>query len=272
MTRALIIGSSHIGALRGAAEGISTACPDLELTFYGVMGPNFLPATISKDKVFHPRFRRKDVGGRDFALKINGADHIDTAPYENVLLVGYRFGFDRIAALLADNDVLEGARTGRPRVIPRGLLTDAIETVAGEQVDTFVKRMRGRKDLSVGLAPYPSTGIVGSTRAPEFGRICCELWGHPDAPGFFTDWLRFVETRLGDAGHRLLHQPAATVAGPFATRPEFASGRRDMSGGAVDAKTDHRHMNAGFGLHVLDAYARRHLGLSPDQSFTDAAE
>ena len=144
--------------------------------------------------------------------------------------------------------------------------------VAGDAVATFNKRLRGRSDLSVALAPYPSTGIVDSVKAPEFGRICGEFWGHPDAEMFFAEWLALVETRLGDAGHRLLRQPAATTAGPFATRPEFASGRRDMAGGAVDAKTDHRHMNASFGHHVLDAYAREHLGLTPDTSFADAAE
>ncbi|MEM8731804.1 MAG: hypothetical protein AAGF79_17985 [Pseudomonadota bacterium] len=272
MTRALVVGSSHIGALRGAAGEMATSYPDLDVQYFGVMGPNFLLATLGKDQLFRPRFRRKDVGGREFALKVNGADHIDTSAFDHVLSVGHRFGFDRMAALLAENDVLEGARSGRARVIPRQLLSEVIETMAGESTDIFIKRMRGRAGLSVALAPYPSTGIVGMTKAPAFARICAALWAHPDAEAFFHDWLRFVDRRLEHAGHRLLPQPAATVAGPFATKPAFAVNRRDMKGGAVAAEADHRHMNAAFGQCVLDAFARQHLGLTPNHPFSDAAE
>jgi hypothetical protein len=257
--KALVIGSSHVGCLRGAAEGFMADRPEVTLAFYGVMGPNFLPGTIGKDQVFQPRFRAGDSKGRDFAIEVNGTDSIDTTPFDHVLLVGHRFGFDRIAGLLAENDLLEGARTGRPRVIPQALLNDAIRTVAGDAVERFLRKTRGRPGLSVALAPYPATSVVESTRAPDLARICRDFWAHPDAQGFFDAWLGFVESRLADGGHRLLHQPRETVAGPFATIADYASGRRTMSGESTDAETDHRHMNADFGRLVLDDYHRLHL-------------
>lgn len=270
--RALVIGSSHVGALRGAAPSVEAANPQVAFDFFGVMGPNFLPASIGKDGVFQPRYRGNDVKGREIAMGANGAETVDTTPYAHVLLVGYRFAFDQLAGLLAENDLLEGARTGRARVIPQSLLVDAIDTLTGEAVDRFIRKMRGRSGLCVSLAPYPATSIVDSTRAPDLARTCREFWAHPEAQPLFDDWLAVVRQRLGDAGHHLLEQPAQTVAGPFATHSGYATGRRTMSGDSTEAETDHRHMNVEFGRLVLEAYIKTHLAPAAAGTLSEATQ
>ena len=133
MTRVLIIGSSHVGAYKNAPEQFAAIYPQVELGFFGVRGPLFLTGKMDKNGVFTPPLR--DDKDRDFVAATNGGHAVDASGYDHILLVGHRFDFNAVAALLEHHDILEGVRTGRPRVIERAFFEEVLARAVTASVD-----------------------------------------------------------------------------------------------------------------------------------------
>ncbi|MGB3244829.1 MAG: hypothetical protein WBB25_09850 [Sulfitobacter sp.] len=261
MTRVLIIGSSHIGAYKTAAERFGAFYPDIELTFFGLRGPLFLAGRMNKKGLFKAPLR--DEKDRAFVLATNGSLVADAAGFDHVLLVGHRFAFNNVAALLHDHDVLEGVRTGRARVISEAFLQEAVTTLcdtaaaeAAQAIEAF------GKPACFAVAPYPASSLVERGESYALARNLGQFWARPDAAWVFEMWHTAVRSALETRGHQLLIQPDALNAGPYATKPEFANRAATLDGERA-GKSDHRHMNADYGLAMLCAYANTHLGIAP---------
>ncbi|OAN97320.1 hypothetical protein [Sulfitobacter geojensis] len=264
MSKLMIIGSSHVGAYKNAAEAFARAYPDIDVSFFAMRGPLFLMGSMDDAGTFTPSFRNdKD---RAFVRETNGAELAHTDGIDHLLLVGHRFAFGNLTSLLQDHDVLEGVRTGRAKLISEGLLKEIIENVAVTSVGEALAQLNGyEKPVTFAMAPYPASSIVVRAKNYEMARLLELFWGRPDAAWVFELWLDHVRQALADEGHALLVQPDAVNAGPFATKPEFADRAASVDGDTLN-NTDHRHMNADFGLAMLHAYAENHLGLAPQET------
>ena len=262
----MIIGSSHVGAYKNAGDAFAKECPEIDVQFFAMRGPLFLLGSMEASGVFTPSFRNdKD---RAFVKETNGAELADAGDCDHLLLVGHRFAFNNLTTLLEDHDMLEGVRTGRPKLISETLLREIIESVATSSVAEAVAAIEAfDKPATFAMAPYPASSIVERGKSYEMARILELFWARPDAAWVFEYWLAQVEAALKSKGHALLVQPDALNAGPFATKPEYAT-RAASVGGDTLAKTDHRHMNADFGLIMLRTYVEKHLGLSPSGDAT----
>ncbi|KIN63831.1 hypothetical protein Z946_2705 [Sulfitobacter noctilucicola] len=259
MTRALIIGSSHVGAYRNAHDTFGSLCSDLTIEYFAMRGPLFLMGKLDGTGIFTPHFRNDD--DRALVTETNGQEVVDTTEYDQLLMVGHRFAFNSIAALLSEHDILEGARTGRARLISTEMVKETIQVVTQASVKEAVDAIRdcGRA-ASFAMAPYPASSIVERGDDYPLAHTLRLFWEHPDAHLVFDLWIEEVERALRAEGHRLLRQPATLCDGPFATKSQFATRASDATGGTL-ANIDHRHMNADFGLAMLCEYAENHLGL-----------
>lgn len=250
-----------MGAYRSAQDAFATHFPEASLAFFAMRGPVFLMGQMDAAGVFHPKFR--DDADRVFTKDVNGAEAVDTSAYDNLLLIGHRFGFNNIASLLEHHDILEGARTGRAHLMGQAMVEDTIIDVTEKAVDSAVASIAAfDRPATFAMAPYPARSILERGDDYALARLLRIFWEHPDAAWVFERWLAEVVRALEAKGHRLLAQPEPLCAGPFATKSEFAA-RAAGFGDATLAKTDHRHMNADFGLAMLCAYAENHLGLVP---------
>ena len=163
MTRALVIGSSHVGALRRAAPAFAEANPDIELDFFGVRGPCFLGGQF-KGSVFNPAYgREKD---RELSMATNGKLVADAAGYDAILMVGHRFGFPGVLAMLEDLDILEGGRSDRHGLVPQMLVDEVVGHITTADAATLAKATENI-DLIIGghthtFLPKPTVVKNGS--------------------------------------------------------------------------------------------------------------
>ena len=260
MTRVLVIGSSHVAAWRGAADRFAAERPDLAVDFFGVRGPLFQGGAVGADGHFTVPLR--DDRDRDFVTATNGATSVDTRPHDRLVMVGHRFDFPVVLALLADHDVLERPRTGAPRLIGEALLRDTIEATVVASVGEAARAVAAFDGPVVfAPAPYPARSILERGDDYPLARMLRAFWSRPDADAIAGLWRDRVAAEMQRHGHALLVQPAALCDGPYATPARFAA-RAAALDGALGI-TDHRHMNADFGLAMLDAFAQNHLGVAP---------
>ncbi len=260
MTRVLIIGSSHVGAYKNAADQFARIYPQVELGFFGVRGPLFLTGKMDENGVFTPPLRNdKD---RDFVAATNGAHSVDASGFDHLLLLGHRFDFNAVTALMEYHDILEGARTGRPRVISRtfyeAFLAQSV-TAAVDQATAPIAAF-GRPS-TYAMAPYPARSLTERGEGYDLARLMGRFWQRSDAGEIVAEWLGAVKEALAGKGHTLLEQPEALNAAPYATRSEYAARASSLDG--TLGNTDHRHMNADYGLAMLCTFAETHLGLDP---------
>ena len=267
--KVLVIGSSHVGALRRAQPAFAERFPGIALSFFGVRGPSFLTGAFDADRVFRPGYGKDR--DRTIALEANGADHVSAEGADRLLMVGYRMGFPSILALLEDQDLLEGGRSGRTHVLPRALLAQAIERAVAEEVAAIATALAPVGPATLALAPYPATGISELADRTDIARLATAFRTHPAAEETFALWRAQVARQVAEAGHEILWQPKETVAGPYETRAEHAEGARFIDGGRL-AEPDHRHMNADYGLKLLTEYATRLSGAAGGGAETRAAQ
>ncbi|WP_370402255.1 hypothetical protein [Sulfitobacter sp. JB4-11] len=255
MTRVLIIGSSHIGALKNAEGAFADAHPDITVDFFGMRGPAFLKGQMNAEGVFHPH--AKNDADRDLILKANGMAEVATASYDRVVLIGHRFGFNEVAGMLEHHDVLGFDSAGHGQALEPGLLEDVIDTMIDVTFPALMAALApAARPMIIALAPYPAQSITARAPQMEMARELAAFWAHPAADAVFEMWQTALRSRIAAAGHEWLEQPADTVAGPFATEPRFAKAPGNFDGSAMKA-SDHRHMNAEYGLAVLTALVHR---------------
>lgn len=267
MTRVLVIGSSHVAAYRAAAGAFLAQHPGIELEFFGVRGPLFLGGRVDKACRFRVPLRTdKD---REFVARTNGGTGIDTKGADHLLMVGHRFAFPSFPILLDDHDILEGIRTGRPRLLSEAMLKDTIDTMTGTAVADALRAVaRAECPVTFAPAPYPATSITDRRDSYGPARTLEAFWARPDAEWVFDLWRGSLRRHFAGSGHHLLEQPDSVTAGPYATRPRYAT-RAAVLGQDGAGTPDHRHMNADFGLAMLRHFAETRINAAPDHRTMD---
>lgn len=260
MTRLLVLGSSHAGALRAADAAFRRAFPAVETGYFTAPSGVFLSCRTDRQGRFAlgpaARAHEKTI------LRINGTLSCDLKAWDHILLVGFRPTFDPIADLFVDCDLLEGVRTGRPRLVSQAFLA----AIARQQAETFIAalraRFRGDRRLTIQLGPSPSEGALDDPDAGSLPKRVAARLAHPDLPAISDWWLTVMTRAIEATGRVLTDQPPETLAGPAVTRRDYAE-RAINESGVLHKRTDHIHMNADYGLAVLSGFATRRLGLAP---------
>ncbi len=261
MTRLLVLGSSHVAALRQAAPAFAEQQPDVQLSFFAAPAPAFRLGRVGSKGFFTPKYRSK--GDRQLGRQVNdGALNIDLTVFDKVLVSGFRFSLGDAARLMLEFDLLEGADTGKARRCSRGFAQAVIDQSVEREMKLARNCLGENRNYVLTDAPYPAESI--GARIGDYGpaESLVAFMNHPDAPDLFAYWQASVRQAVEAAGYAYLPQPASTVAKPFATQADYTAAAPHFDGSTL-GWTDHRHMNAQFGLQVLTAFADHTLTPSP---------
>lgn len=261
MKQLLILGSSHVAALKQAAQGFDAQAQGIELSFFAMAAPNFRLGRVGKRGVFTPNWRTR--ADRDFIERVNGGRTVDLSDFDHVLVVGFRFSLGDLAWLLLEHDILEGTDTGKSQKCSENFAQACIDHLVARELALVTNCLGPDRNYILTDAPYPAISIGERADSYAPASALSAFMAHPDAPVLFDYWQQAVAEAVQAAGYRWLPQPEDTVAGPFATKADFTRNAAHIGGGDF-GNADHRHMNADFGLQILQAVTTKILENVPE--------
>lgn len=262
MRRALLIGSSHLAALKLAAAGFAARRPDWSLDFFAVTQAQLQHLTLREDGAFgvEPDLAAKDpeaAAALAAALTtLNRAASIDTGAYDHVCLVGLRLAQHPIKVLLVSHDVDDAPDRGRPQLLSAAAYEDICAAMAAKAAPDAAWGALGpgraffmpRPHLSAAALRSPAPGFAFAKRLAE----------RPE--GLRALFARYMDA-CAEAGARrgltLIRHPEGAVDDALMTHERFSVGsRRWGAGAAAHPDDDFAHMNADYGALCLDQFAR----------------
>lgn len=239
--RVLVLGTSHAATLRRAFPAISAAYPGLTLRFWGLPSAAFAKAAVGSDGLLRPD--AEDAVSQRKTAEWNGADSIDLAAFDRILLVGLRYGLRPILQLMRNLQPVEwGPRKGAIGV-SKGFLQAAIRA----DIDASLMAQNARTPFDARFvalpAPYSATVVTepGALHQPVTRAVA----GQKTASALMALYEEALARAHAAVGIGFVPQPRQTIARPFLSLPDHLE----------DAARDARHMNADYGLIAFDAIA-----------------
>ncbi|MFV2053269.1 hypothetical protein [Aliiroseovarius sp. YM-037] len=254
MKRILVIGNSHIAALRAAKDRIADAYPMLDITYFGVPGNRFNASDVGLDGVF--RTAADDPKARRMAKKINGQADIDLQQFDNVLVVGPRFRLTRVLRMTVSTEVAEWARSNGERLVSESFFNEGLRQLAQDGADEVAVQFATSHPITVAAAAFPTADVLPD--GPHHDRLLAQVSGHMHCGRIFRRYQKAIHDALLNNGLRYLPQPVETLAGAFLTDSAFATEATDLRDGERSV-ADKRHMNAEYGFLLFQAYAKECL-------------
>lgn len=259
MTRILVLGSSHVGALRRADDAFRDRFPGVETEYFAVKAPMLRRGKV-EGGAFRPHIHNDEETG--LLENLNGRTEVDLGQYDKVLVVGFRAHPLDIVPLFETHAMLGREGDGRRYRISAGFVGAWLDEMAADWAQDIEWRFGAAQSCVFTAGPYPAESLVERSDEIALAGRFKAFRDLPEADEVFDRWSLAIETAAGRAGLGYLAQPADTLAGPYATRAQFAQGGTAADGEAMD-QGDHRHMNADFGLKILEQFAIQHLDQHP---------
>lgn len=259
MTRVLILGSSHVGALKRADAAFRDQNPEIETDFFAVKAP-MLRRGRAEDGIFRPYLH--DDEDRALLMTLNGREEVDLRDYDQTLVVGFRAGPLDTVDLLRTHALLGDGEDKRPFRVSEEFVIAWLARMADDWGSDIESRFGQAPRCVFTVAPYPAESLTERAGEMNLAKRFKAFRDDPHAAMIANCWSAAFETAMTSRGFGYLAQPDDTLAGPYATRAEFAQQGTDADGTPLD-QTDHRHMNADFGLRMLSQFARQHLNHNP---------
>lgn len=243
----LVIGNSHAGMLRHAAEGAGTQGPELIFMAREGTGPLSLRPRGSVLAASHKELRE--------ALTRLGMPHsVDLQEVDAVILIGMSASVFQLGAMLSRHDVWgwSEADEGRPLLSEPALLAGLRASIEDSLAYRLAIRVRrARRDLPILIVPqpYPSEAILGSEgRFGGIRRLKYRGTGARAAEALDAAHAG-VFGQMRDV-HLVPRPPEAVVHGCF-SHLDFMrdAGRLSLAGRQPDE--DILHANRRYGAEVL---------------------
>ena len=248
MTKVLLIGNSHLGALKEGLSGLQQI--SLEFDFFGAPATQLANLRIEGTRLVAGTERLATM-----LQRLWGRATIDLEAYDALAVVGVVNTRDAFEGLYDEFRADAHARTpGRHRV------SDA----------TFARAVAGRLAAApaVGLARDLAAAIRGGVLLIPPPAICHSVVG-VNAPPFLEEAVANGDASvLADTFHAVLaaapgvagvlSQPTATLATPLTTREDYMVGGvrlRVRSAAVHETQDDIMHANAHYGALVIGALA-----------------
>jgi hypothetical protein len=250
MTRLLILGNSHAATLRRALPEAGQEWPGVTTDFWGLPGAAFSKARQDASGILRPD--PEDAMSQRKAGQWNRQDHVDLMAYDQILLVGLRYGLRPAQGLMRALQPLDwGSRSGALGV-SEGFLRAAFRA----EILAVLHAQNARTALDHRFilmpAPYPAASVTepGPLHEPLPAAVA-RLARAADLQAIYDEELMAAHEELGLT---LVLQPPETQDRAFLTLPQFLE----------EPGRDARHMNAAYGLIALRAMASHIPDLHPD--------
>lgn len=271
--KVLVIGSSHVAALRLAAPVVEAARPDWRFRVFGApasrprwfrIGPGGALA-VAPPKRLPPR-RARAMAARIEA--INGAEPVFPDEFDLVLSVGHAEHPDALARLLDRFDVEGAPSRARPGALSAAAFRAVARALHEARAPAADWAGRGFRRFAAS-APRLSERLLArkGPLASAYRRL--RAADAAIAP-LVAIWEEEAARAHAAAGAHWLPQPPGTTAPGLTTPAAFSTGARrlvDLS--AAQPETDVSHMNAEYGKELLEALIAR---VESARGLTRAAE
>ncbi|MGB7261251.1 MAG: hypothetical protein WBC68_04205 [Albidovulum sp.] len=261
MTRLLVLGNSHAGALKQGETQFLSEYTGVEIGYFVASEPAFSSGAVDTNGIYRPVFKKP--GAEQTFADLNGSVDIDLNAWDRVLVTGIRAPLHNIANTLGEFDLVECAGRECSALISTGFLEDFID----HEAQTTVEGWRAVVGPSFGgvitMAPMPSEAITTtSNKLDRRARASRILALHPLASRIYTHWTNCLRNAADAAGLCLLLQPQSTIAAPFLSFSDLAVEPAEGSGETIP-HTDFVHMNHKYGLAVWQEFASTYLNIKP---------
>jgi hypothetical protein len=260
--RVLIVGNSHVAALRSGWETLAASLQDrVDVAFFSAPVPFF-------DKLGFDAPLYGDVSPNamtpdqiEFLAKLNGRTRVDLESFDEILLAGmYWPGRNEIAAFLkifAIDGLYEAAK---PQRLTVAAFTELYQAVIEERTVGGLWSTLLRPRVILMLSPMPLSIL---SQIDPGALLWKEVWASPeidmDKMRPILDYQRTLAAGLyASRGMTLLPQPAKTLTDIGLTQDIYARDRVSLAG-SPNHKFDAYHMNGAFGAICLQSYFDRIL-------------
>ena len=124
MTRVLIVGNSHVAALKKAESTFSLLYPDIELFFFAVSEPYFGKGRASTEGVYTPP---EAAFTNDKIIATEPGGSVIFSNYDHVFAVGLRTPLNILSEILSNYNILEGGAVESQPLISESFLKRNIQ-------------------------------------------------------------------------------------------------------------------------------------------------
>jgi len=259
--RVLLLGNSHLAALRDALTRFDNLWPGMNVTCVGAHNDTLLE-TRCADGVLTP----VSDAAKDAFKTFGGVDTIDLNSYAAIVIVGCQFACSRASylyrrarwaalpslAAMTKPPNCAWALVSEPAF--NAMLYEMLSDVLGGKL---LRHLRDGTDTPIYLASQPRTA-TGILDIEEHAlTILNDAIAAGDAAAISTVFDRTAQLMCKDHGATFLRQPRQTIQSHVLTKPAFTKGavRLSKNGRFQQPPTDILHANASYGATVLDQIA-----------------
>lgn len=257
MTRIIVIGNSHVAALKTGWEEIAAEYPGVEMEFFAAPGYNFVRFHLWDGLNFG--LTPEEAARPDAAFDAYGRPSVDLSGADVVIRAGLAGRFYDIADLMRGFDI-EGLReTGAPQILSRAAFDAFCAAIAEGVAPGPEWRGWDKPRLFLLPAPIRSADCIGSA-SKQFRRLQFLGRNGEGAREVVLAYFAQVERVLAGLGFEFIPHPAETLLPNGLTDTRFARGPSRFADLAPGAR-DMTHMNGEYGKLRLRAVFDR-LGLA----------
>lgn len=250
MKRVPVIGNSHVGAYKLAADLIAADHPDLRIEYFALPNARFYRSEIGEDMILRAGVQRPE--DLESVIEINGFSEIDLSGCDTVLVAAQAFYLRAFLPLLAQFNILGLRSAGHERSISLAMLQDSMERRVHHAVERLEKFLRSDPRFVVVQTPFPTREIV------EYEDDYAGLVRQPDLERITQFFNTCVKTAMAKTPLRYLPACDSLLSEPFFTDARYARARA-LPPGQPPNGGDFTHMNAEYAQAMFRRFAERFL-------------
>lgn len=249
----LILGSSHVAALKAAAEKVLSRYPDVKLDFFAAPGPVYRKFKLAPQERLVGILEDTDAKNDEIALvkKLNGAEKLFYGDHDAVILVGHDIQETLNARILSRFAIDETSHNAPKMRLSRSAYLAMLSEIA---IGALPDKGWWHSDAPK-IFVYPAPRI--SEDCIHVGTRTVASWvplveKKLTTPEIFMNYIRILEQTFREIGITFISQPEDSFGETGLTRTDYSEGAIYIRPGDHRTDYDAKHMNVAFGEISLD--------------------
>jgi hypothetical protein len=254
MVRLVIVGNSHVGALKDAWDAAGASHPRHEISFFAAPEPHFKKLRLNKHLTFGlpQNILQRDPLAVDVLTRVNGRTSIDLTAADKVLLHGLAWPLDDVVQLMADFDIDDLRDVGCSRRMSRSAFDAVCVDLANNAMpEPAWRNWAGPPIVLLARAAPAETCLANDDARYQPWRAIKEK---PAGSRAVIDaFLDAYEAALGRSAITLVRQPFETLLPIGMTAASYSRNSLRLYQRVPHPDDDPIHMNADYGALCLAA-------------------
>lgn len=255
MSKVLIVGNSHTGALKLGWEACKKDFPATNLEFFVATSAPYEHFVLERSGVFGlPADADTRPGLARYAKvveSINGKRTVNLNDYDLVIRVGYHWQFKHLSDVLRKHSIDGLHEADAPRYMSAAAYQAVCRSIAETAVpDGNWLRLKGTK-LVVVMRPIPAESCLLGDEPGTYGGWRAILRNGQSIKPALDVFISELESAHLRAGIDFVQQPPETIGTLGMTKAGYTRGSVRLVSGEEHPTEDHGHMNAEYGTLVM---------------------